>query len=117
MKAVQVILNPHMPPVALGAPMRGLICGTAVKSASDSVAEGAVVMGVGTWSYYQRANADLAISKSVQPIDVGFAGQAGPSGAAEDAAGARRARIGQRGRESGASADPPSTAPQIGQLA
>ena len=42
----------YMPPVALGAPMRGLICGTVVKSASDSVAEGAIVMGVGTWSDY-----------------------------------------------------------------
>ena len=59
MKAVQVILNPHMPPVALGAPMRGLICGTAVKSASDSVAEGAVVMGVGTWSDYACVQAAM----------------------------------------------------------
>lgn len=42
----------YMPPVALGAPMRGLICGTVVKSASDSVAEGAIVMGLGTWSDY-----------------------------------------------------------------
>ena len=28
-------IRQYMPPVALGAPMRGLICGTAVKSASD----------------------------------------------------------------------------------
>ena len=45
-------IRQYMPPVALGAPMRGLICGTVVKSASDSVAEGAVVMGLGTWSDY-----------------------------------------------------------------
>ena len=37
----------YMPPVALGDRMRGLICGTVVKSASDSVAEGAIVMGSG----------------------------------------------------------------------
>ena len=42
----------YMPPVALGAPMRGIFCGTVVKSASDSIAEGAVVMGLGTWSDY-----------------------------------------------------------------
>ena len=42
----------YMPTVPLGAPMRGLICGTVVKSASGRVAEGAVVMGIGSWSDY-----------------------------------------------------------------
>jgi NADPH-dependent curcumin reductase CurA len=51
----------YMPPVPLGAPMRGLICGTVVKSASDSVAEGTVVMGLGTWSDYARVPAAMVV--------------------------------------------------------
>ena len=54
----------YMPPVALGAPMRGLICGTVVKSASDSVAEGAIVMGLGTWSDYACAPAAMVSPRS-----------------------------------------------------
>ena len=49
----------YMSPVALGAPMRGIICGTVVKSASHSLAEGAAVMGLGTWSDYACAPAAM----------------------------------------------------------
>lgn len=42
----------YMPPVPLGAPMRGFTCGAVVASASDTFAVGTNVMGVGTWARY-----------------------------------------------------------------
>ena len=55
----------YMPAVPLGAPMRGLICGTVVKSASGTLAEGAVVMGIGSWSDYSCVPAAM-----VSPVPV-----------------------------------------------
>ncbi|NNL99637.1 MAG: NADP-dependent oxidoreductase [Gammaproteobacteria bacterium] len=42
-----------MPPVELDAPMRGVVCGTVVKSRHPDVAEGSVVAGLGVWADYQ----------------------------------------------------------------
>jgi NADPH-dependent curcumin reductase len=42
----------YMPPVPLGDPMRGFICGTVAASAAPGFAVGANVMGLGTWSEY-----------------------------------------------------------------
>ena len=46
-------MDQYMPPVDLNAPMRGVVCGTVLKSNHPDYAEGAVVSGVGTWSDYQ----------------------------------------------------------------
>ncbi len=43
----------YMPPVDLNAPMRGLVCGTVVKSRHPDYAEGDVVSGLGVWADYQ----------------------------------------------------------------
>ena len=48
----------YMPPVALGDPMRGFICGTVVASGAPAFAVGAVVMGLGTWSEYSCVPAE-----------------------------------------------------------
>jgi NADPH-dependent curcumin reductase len=40
----------YMPPVALDAPMRGVVCGTVVRSHHPDYAEGAIVSGVGVWA-------------------------------------------------------------------
>ena len=42
----------YLPPVALGDPMRGFICGTVVASTAAEFPVGAPVMGLGTWSEY-----------------------------------------------------------------
>ena len=43
----------YMPPVALGAPMRGIVCGTVVESKHPGFAAGDIVSGLGTWADYQ----------------------------------------------------------------
>ena len=43
----------YMPPVALDAPMRGVVCGTVVKSHHPDYTEGAIVSGLGVWADYQ----------------------------------------------------------------
>ncbi|MGH8518094.1 MAG: zinc-binding dehydrogenase, partial [Panacagrimonas sp.] len=45
-------IKQYMPPVALGDPMRGFICGTIVASAAKELPAGMVVMDLGTWSEY-----------------------------------------------------------------
>lgn len=42
----------YMPPVALGAPMRGIVVGKVVDSGSDAFEVGSYAMGIGSWSDY-----------------------------------------------------------------
>ena len=46
-------VDQYMPPVELDAPMRGVVCGTVVKSRHPSYTEGQIVSGVGVWADYQ----------------------------------------------------------------
>jgi NADPH-dependent curcumin reductase CurA len=46
-------MDQYMPPVALGDPMRGVVCGTVVVSKHPDFAAGDVVSGLGTWADYQ----------------------------------------------------------------
>ncbi len=43
----------YMPPVELDAPMRGVVCGTVIKSKNPAFKEGDIVSGIGTWADYQ----------------------------------------------------------------
>ncbi len=43
-------MRQYMPPVVLGAPMRGLIVGRVVASRKQGIAEGALMMGMGEWA-------------------------------------------------------------------
>jgi NADPH-dependent curcumin reductase CurA len=43
----------YMPPVELDAPMRGVVCGTVVKSRHPHYTEGQIVSGLGAWADYQ----------------------------------------------------------------
>ena len=43
----------YMPPVELDAPMRGIVCGTVVKSRHPNYAASQIVSGLGTWADYQ----------------------------------------------------------------
>jgi NADPH-dependent curcumin reductase len=46
-------MDQYMPPVEIGAPMRGGVCGTVVKSRHADYEEGAIVSGLGIWADYQ----------------------------------------------------------------
>ncbi len=46
-------MDQYMPPVELGAPMRGVVCGTVVKTKNPAYKVGDVVSGLGTWADYQ----------------------------------------------------------------
>jgi len=46
-------VDQYMPPVALDAPMRGVVCGTVVKSRHPGYTEGQIVSGLGDWADYQ----------------------------------------------------------------
>jgi NADPH-dependent curcumin reductase CurA len=46
-------IDQYMPPVELDAPMRGVVCGTVIKSRHPNYAEGQIVSGLGTWADYQ----------------------------------------------------------------
>ena len=46
-------MDQYMAPVELGAPMRGVVCGTVVKSRHPNYGEGHIVSGLGTWADYQ----------------------------------------------------------------
>jgi len=45
----------YVPPVGLGEPMRGIVCGTVVRSRSPGFTAGDIVSGVGIWADYQLA--------------------------------------------------------------
>jgi NADPH-dependent curcumin reductase CurA len=46
-------MDQYMPPVELNDPMRGVVCGTVVKSNLPDYSEGAIVSGLGLWAAYQ----------------------------------------------------------------
>ena len=46
-------VDQYMPPVGLNEPMRGVVCGTVVKSNHPDYAEGSLVSGLGQWADYQ----------------------------------------------------------------
>ncbi len=48
-------MDQYMPPVELGAPMRGVVCGTVVASKNPAFQVGAIVSGLGIWADYQVA--------------------------------------------------------------
>ena len=50
-------MDQYMPPVELDAPMRGVVCGTVVKSNNQAFKDGDVVSGLGVWADYQTGNA------------------------------------------------------------
>jgi hypothetical protein len=46
-------MDQYMPPVALGDPMRGVVCGTVVNSQHPGFAVGDIVSGLGSWADFQ----------------------------------------------------------------
>ena len=53
----------YMPPVEIGAPMRGLVAGRVVKSRKAGVAEGALYSGFGLWTDYMVSD-----GQGLQPV-------------------------------------------------
>ena len=54
-------MNPeptYLPPVALGDPMRGIVCGTVTESRHPDFATGDIVSGIGQWAEYQIGTPD-----------------------------------------------------------
>ena len=49
----------YMPPVELNAPMRGIVCGTVIKSHHPDYHEGAIVSGLGEWADYQIGTPEM----------------------------------------------------------
>lgn len=62
-------MDQYMPPVALGHPMRGVVCGTVVKSRHPEFAPGHRVSGIGVWAHYQ-IGAPGVIGKFITPADI-----------------------------------------------
>ena len=60
-------IEQYMEPVALGDPMRGVVCGTVIKSNSPAFKEGDIVSGIGSWADYQIGS----------PASVGLLGSTG----------------------------------------
>jgi len=57
----------YMPPVAIDDPMRGVVCGTVLKSKSTAFKKGDIVSGIGSWSDFQIGT----------PESVGLLGEVG----------------------------------------
>jgi NADPH-dependent curcumin reductase len=51
----------YMPPVELGAPMRGGVCGNVIKSRHPDYKEGSIVSGLGIWADYQIGSPQAVI--------------------------------------------------------
>ncbi len=66
-------VDQYMPPVVIDDPMRGLVCGTVIKSKNDLYKEGDIVSGLGTWADYQLGNPEtvspMADTGSVPVMD------------------------------------------------
>jgi NADPH-dependent curcumin reductase CurA len=61
----------YIPAVAIGDPMRGVVCGTVVASRSDDLPEGAIVTGLGTWADYQLGTPEtLQVMADTGPVPV-----------------------------------------------
>jgi NADPH-dependent curcumin reductase CurA len=61
-------MDQYMPPVAIGAPMRGVVCGTVIKSKNAVYKAGDIVAGLGEWADYQLGS----------PATVNVLGDTGP---------------------------------------
>jgi NADPH-dependent curcumin reductase CurA len=61
-------MDQYMPPVELDAPMRGIVCGTVLKSRHPNYVEGQIVSGLGIWADYQ-----LGTPRTINPM-----GETGP---------------------------------------
>jgi NADPH-dependent curcumin reductase CurA len=61
-------MEQYMPPVELDAPMRGIVCGTVVKSRHPNYVVGQIVSGLGVWADYQ-----IGTPQTVNPM-----GETGP---------------------------------------
>ena len=51
-------MDQYMPPVAIDDPMRGVVCGTVIKSKNTAFKEGDIVSGIGIWADYQVASSE-----------------------------------------------------------
>lgn len=49
-------MDQYMPPVVIDEPMRGVVCGTVIKSKNTAFKEGDIVSGIGIWADYQVAS-------------------------------------------------------------
>ena len=65
-------MDQYMPPVALGDPMRGVVCGTVTKSANPEFNAGDVVSGLGVWADYQKSVPGM-LNKMAPPSGVSVA--------------------------------------------
>jgi NADPH-dependent curcumin reductase CurA len=64
-------MDQYMPPVELGAPMRGVVCGTVTKSHHPDYAEGTIVSGLGVWADYQIGTPQLvSLMGDTRPVPV-----------------------------------------------
>jgi NADPH-dependent curcumin reductase CurA len=64
-------MDQYMPPVALGAPMRGVVCGTVVRSNSPAFKPGDIVSGLGVWADYQvGSTATVSVMGDTGPVPV-----------------------------------------------
>lgn len=77
-------VDQYMPPVAIDDPMRGVVCGTVVKSKNTAFKEGDIVSGLGIWADYQIGSPEtvslLGDTGSVPVIDAfGTFAIAGPT--------------------------------------
>ena len=66
-------MNPqptYMPPVALGDPMRGIVCGTVLDSSHPDFAKGDVVSGLGQWADYQVGTPETLNKLDPGPLPV-----------------------------------------------
>jgi NADPH-dependent curcumin reductase CurA len=60
-------MEQYMEPVAINAPMRGVVCGTVIKSNTPEFKAGDIVSGIGSWADYQIGS----------PATVGLLGEVG----------------------------------------
>jgi NADPH-dependent curcumin reductase len=65
-------MDQYMPPVALGDPMRGVVCGTVVQSQHPEFAPGDRVSGIGTWADYQLGAPGM-LRRFVPPAGISIA--------------------------------------------
>ncbi|MEM7543349.1 MAG: NADP-dependent oxidoreductase [Pseudomonadota bacterium] len=62
-------MDQYMPPVELGAPMRGVVCGKVMKSKNPAYKEGDIVSGLGSWSDYQLGTPEtVQVMPGTEPI-------------------------------------------------
>ena len=64
-------MDQYMPPVELDDPMRGLVCGTVLKSRHPEYGEGTIVSGLGSWADFQIGSpATMSLLGDTGPVAV-----------------------------------------------